>query len=77
MKIREYLDSAGLTFQQMSEALKVHKQYLWNVSKGKGNPSARLAKAICDWSGGKIKIHHIRKCTRNCEGDCSCSRRGK
>jgi transcriptional regulator with XRE-family HTH domain len=74
MKIREYLDASGFTLPQMSEALKVHEQYLWSLSKGRANPSARLAKKICEWSEGKIKVHHIRKCTRTCEDGCACSR---
>ena len=75
MNIREYLDKTKYTLKDLSEVLGVHEQYVWNISGGKSNPSARISQKISDWSKGEIKVYEIRKCTRNCTLGCPCSQR--
>jgi hypothetical protein len=76
MKIREYLDGKGLIIQDLADVIHTSWTYAWMLAREKANPSAMVAHQIEIWTKGAIKVHEIRKCTRNCGHNCACSQGG-
>ena len=74
MKLKEYLDTYHCRLMDIAADLGVTKQYIWLISSGRVNPSAMLAHQINAYTGGKVEVNEIRKCTKTCSPGCACSK---
>lgn len=74
MKIREYMAQNNVTIKDISEHVGKTWQYCWMVISGRTNPGIQLAHQIEQMTGGKVKVHEIKKCTKICEPGCACSK---
>jgi hypothetical protein len=77
MKIPEYLESTGVTYQEMANAIGCNWRHLWSCAKGRINPSTPMAMRIQQYTNGKVKVHEIRTCNTMCLPGCPCSKGGK
>lgn len=77
MKIKEYLDTEGFVIQDLADVIHRSWTHAWMLVREKANPSAMVAHQIETWTKGKISVHEIRKCNRNCGQNCACSKGNK
>lgn len=56
MKIKEYINSCGLTQAEFSKLLGVSESHICQIIKGIKNPSVKLSKKIEKITYGKISV---------------------
>lgn len=59
MKLKDYLDSNGLSGLDMSRLCKVTPQTIYRLINKKGKPSMKLAATIFKKTGGKVTVEEL------------------
>jgi DNA-binding XRE family transcriptional regulator len=59
MRLEEYINQKGLTFRKFGALVGVNGSHVFNIAKGKKNPSLPLAKRIENVTKGKVSIAEL------------------
>lgn len=74
IKLREYMHENDMTIQDLADKIGKSRHHTQLLVNGKTNPGIQIAHKIEQMTGGKVKVHEIRKCKKDCQPGCACSK---